>query len=479
MAVALLGCGVVLLGAYLSTRVDADISLGLALAAAAFVVAATCGFLAYPHITVAATVVVFALVPLLKWFTWPEVGGLKDLLVVAAGAAAVIVFAVERRRPDRWVLVLVAALLGLYAINVGGEHGAEWAHGIRLVGGPLVLLLAGLTLPEPQRTFRWAMGALVITATLVAAYGIVQQIVGQDTLVDSWGYSENAQVRTVGDDRLRSFGTLDDSFAYAALLWFGIAAAFFWLRRGPLAWGAALLMLVGLGFSFVRTATLILFAFAALALARRQSGFRENLAVAAVLFTAGVALAVVGETDETTTRAGHSEGGSLTGRIEVWKNALGDDPGELVIGHGVGEIGTAASRAIDPAIPSGFDPHPRQSVDSGYVAAIVDVGVVGLILLLVLLGRLMVLAFRAARDEKIAGWVALALIVSLVLDALLRSSFTGFPTGYLCLLLVGVALAAVRDDPRLPTPGAVETPRSRPVAGMLGDTGKGLDLTRR
>src|SRR5918999_3293058 len=110
MALALLGCALVLFGAFLSTRIDAEIDVGLALLAAVFVVAATCGFLAYPHLAVAATVVVFALVPLLRWFTWPEVGGLKDLLVLAAFAAAVIVIAYERRLPDRWILILVAAL---------------------------------------------------------------------------------------------------------------------------------------------------------------------------------------------------------------------------------------------------------------------------------------------------------------------------------------------------------------------------------
>jgi O-antigen ligase len=456
MAVALLGCALVLLGAFLSTRIDAEIGVGLALLAAVFVVAATCGFLAYPHLAVAATVAVFALVPLLRWFTWPEVGGLKDLLVIAAFAAAVIVFAYERRLPDRWILILVAALLGLYAVNVGGGHGAEWAHGVRLVGEPLLLLLAGLMLPEPRRTFRYAMGALIITGCVVAAYGIVQQVAGPWTLVESWGYSFTEQVQILSDGQLRSFGTLDDAFAYAALLAFGVAAAIFWLRRGPLAWAVALLMLAGLAFSFVRTGALILVALAAVALARREYGFRENIAIVALLITVAMALAIGGETRDTPGERGQAQattesdvedpaGGTVGGRVEVWRNAIGSDPAEWLVGRGVGEAGTAASRASDPTIPSGDAAGPTESVDSGYVAAIVDVGVIGFAVLLGLLARLIVLAVRATGQKLIEGWIALALLVSLVVDALTRSSFTGFPTAFLCLFLVGIALAAAAE----------------------------------
>ena len=89
------------------------------------------------------------------------------------------------------------------------------------------------------------MGALVITTCLVAAYGILQQVVGPETLV-GWGYSFESQIR-IAYGHLRSFGTLDEGFGYALLLAFGIAAVFFWVRRGPLAWGALPILLLGLG----------------------------------------------------------------------------------------------------------------------------------------------------------------------------------------------------------------------------------------
>ena len=73
-------------------------------------------------------------------------------------------------------------------------------------------------------------------------------------------------------------------------------------------------------------------------------------------------------------------------------------------------------------------------------------GFIGLAVLLALFGRLAALAIAGARQRSDAGWVALGLLTTLLLDALARSSFTGFPTAFLGLLLVGVALAAVRAE---------------------------------
>ena len=154
-------------------------------------------------------------------------------------------FLFDRRIVDRWVLILAAILIGLYVLNVGSGHGTAWAQGVRLTGEPLVLLLVGMILPDPRRTFRWALATLIGTGCLVAAYGIFQQLVGKWTLVE-WGYSFEAQVRSLGNGQLRSFGTLDDPFAYAAFLLFALAAVFFWLRKGPIAWGAGTLILIGL-----------------------------------------------------------------------------------------------------------------------------------------------------------------------------------------------------------------------------------------
>jgi hypothetical protein len=232
----------------------------------------------------------------------------------------------------------------------------------------------------------------------------------------------------------------------------------FWLRRGAFAWAAGGLMLIGLAFSYVRTAALVLAAFVGLLLARRgylPSGALAMAATAVVgLFVIGGAGGTETKTYTITTRHGtvtqSAQSGNLVlnGRVSAWEAALGKDPREWVFGRGVGKVGTGAARAsYTIAAPTGGQNNgaATQAVDSGYLATIADVGIVGLVLLLTLFARLFLLSGRAAAKDSGAGWVALALLVCLLLDALTRASFTGFPTAFLGLLLVGIALAAARE----------------------------------
>ena len=287
LAVVALGTAVILLVTY--AAVAPEIGLGALLVVAVYV-AAVAGFLRAPHLAVAATVVLFVLIPSLKVFVGDWVGALKDLVVVGAVSAGIVLCVSERRLPDRWILIPVGLLLGLYVVNLGGGHGVAWAQGVRLIAEPLVLLLVGLMLPQPRRTFRWALGALVAAACFAAAYGLLQHAVGKWTLVDDWGYSFTKQVRTI-PHHLRSFGTFDDPFAYAAFLLFGIGVLMFWLRRGALVWAAGGLMLAGLVFSYVRTAAVVLAAFIGLLLIRRGHVSVRALAIAT---TALVAVVVAG-----------------------------------------------------------------------------------------------------------------------------------------------------------------------------------------
>ena len=464
------GAALTVIAAYASVRMGAQIGLGVLLVIAIFV-ASVAGFMVRPHVAVAGTIVLFALIPALKVFVGDWVGSIKDLVTIAAVLAGVLLLVFGRRQPDRLILGLVGLLLGLYVINVGGGHGIAWAQGLRLVAEPLLLLLVGLTLPDPRRNLRWAMWALIGMACVAAFYGIVQQAVGGQWTLIGWGYSFDKQLRTIGGN-LRSFGTFDDPFAYAAFLLFGIAALVFWLRRGVLAWGAGALMLIGLGLSYVRTAALILAGFVGLMLARRghlPSGALVMVATAVIgLFVIGAAGGSQSKTYGIKTRHGtvtqSSQSGSLVlnGRISAWQAALGNDPKEWLFGRGVGKVGTAAARAtysFAPPTDSQKNGATTQAVDSGYLAAIADVGILGLVVLLVLLGRLFLLSGRAAQRDSNAGWVALGLLVCLMLDALTRASFTGFPTAFLGLLVVGVALAAARAEAESEPPAAGSTPR--------------------
>jgi len=85
------------------------------------------------------------------------------------------------------------------------------------------------------------------------------------------------------------------------------------------------------------------------------------------------------------------------------------------------------------------------AVDSGYFATIADVGVVGLVVLLALFYRAFALGVDATRRDEALGWFALALIVTMLLDALTRASFTGFPSAFVGMLMLGLTLAAVAE----------------------------------
>lgn len=451
------GCAALtVLGAYASVRMGAQIGLGV-LVGVLFFGGTIAAFLMVPHLAIAGTIVLFALIPAMKVFVGDWVGAVKDLVTVAAVISGIVLVVSGRGQPDRLTVGLVGLLLGLYVINVGGGHGIAWAQGLRLVAEPLLLLLVGLTLPNPRRTLRWAMGALIAAACIAAAYGILQQAVGGQWTLVGWGYSFDKQLRTINGN-LRSFGTFDDPFAYAAFLLFGIAALMFWLRRGAFAWAAGGLMLIGLAFSYVRTAALVLAAFVGLLLARRghlPSGALAMGATAIVgLFVIGSAGGTETKTYTITTRHGtvtqNAQSGNLVlnGRVSAWEAALGKDPREWVFGRGVGKVGTGAARASYTIAAPTTGPNngaATQAVDSGYLATIADVGIVGLLVLLTLFARLFLLSGRAAAKDLGAGWVALALLVCLLLDALTRASFTGFPTAFLGLLLVGIALAAARE----------------------------------
>src|ERR671931_236464 len=163
-----------LFAAYLSVKMGAQIGFGLVLVMA-FFAACVLGFLLAPHWTAALMIPTFAFIPAAKVLVTPTIGPLKDVVTLGAILATLSVLVLEpskeRRRllPDRWVLLAVGLLLGLYVVNVGGGHGIAWAQGLRLTAEPLLLLVAGLTLANPRRTAPWGTCAPWIVPAARAA----------------------------------------------------------------------------------------------------------------------------------------------------------------------------------------------------------------------------------------------------------------------------------------------------------------------
>jgi hypothetical protein len=438
-------------------------TLGLEIAGVLLIFVGFVGaFLAVPHWALAATILLYSVVPALKDFVTPAAGGLKDVVDFAAILAAALLIGFDRRRVDRWVGLLVGLFLLLYIVNIGHGHGANWIEGLRLTGEPMLLLIVGFVLPNPRRNLRWALGGFVVAGLLNALYGLLQQLVGPAELV-TLGYSYGDQVRTIGPF-LRSFGTLDDPFAYAALLYFSIAAAYFLLRRGWVLWAVEAILLLGLLASTVRTAALVLLGFLVLAAVHKKLTFPAACLGIACAVIAALTLSHSSGVQVQTFAVYYPGAGSalisrptsepgqvlLNGRVSAWTAAVGSHPLDWFFGRGVGTVGTAAQRAslgvFTSASSATGESASGTAVDSGYLATVADVGIIGLLVQLALFGRLIALGARHVRRGEFDGWMPLTFLTALLLDALTRASFTGFPTAFVGFMLVGITIAALQED---------------------------------
>jgi hypothetical protein len=443
-----LGLGLTAFFTLAASQVGGTLSLGMVTVIAIFF-GLIAVFVVAPHIAVACTIPLFALLPTLKVLAFAWIGPAKDLVTIAAICAAAILV-VQRssqgqaQRADFWIATCTAVVATFYFVNVGGlEWDLAWAHGVRLALGPLLLLLVGLTLSQPQRVLHWAMVSLAATATFVAAVGILQQLLGMWRLY-GYGYVFDFHLRTF-HGHLRSFGTLDEPFAYAAFLLLGLAALIMWFRFGMVTLAAGAIILTGLAFSYVRTALIVLLALLALWLARKSYTAMSIFLLAGATAAAFAVLIVSSNTTESrTVRTGASTFLTINGRTESWRIFLGD-PEVWVLGHGVGEVGTAAERATYRISQDKDDVSAQRAVDSGYFAVIADVGILGLIALFAILGRVVGISTEYARTGSGAGWLALALAAVLMIDAVTRASFTGFPTAFLAMLLIGLSLGAALE----------------------------------
>jgi hypothetical protein len=472
------GSAITILAAYIAVSHGATVALEV-LAVLLLFVGSVAAFLITPHRAVAGTVVVFAVLPALKVFISPSIGGVKDVVCLGGFTAAAILVTFDHRRMDGWTASLIALFLGIYIVNPGHGHGSDWLEGLRLTGEPVLLLVVGFVLPDPRRNLRWGLLAMAATGVVVSLYGVLQQVLGIGTL-ESLGYTYGEQIRTIGSN-LRSFGTLDDPFNYAAFLYLALAAGFWSLRKSSLVWIAESIIVVGLLVSFVRTAALVLLGFVMLTAIHRRLTYPALALGSAVAVIAALTLSHSSGIETQAYEVYYTNGGSalisrsvndpggvlLNGRISAWTAAVGPHPIDWLFGRGVGEVGTAAQRASVGVLSTASSAEnlstTATAVDSGYLATVADVGVVGLVLELALFARLITLGVRHVRRGDLEGWLPVTLLSALMLDALTRASFTGFPSAFLGLLLVGLSIAALEASP---SPTGVR-PRSRALAPQL------------
>jgi len=442
---------VTLLAAHSGPKVPLSVLLGVLVFLAVLV-----GFVKAPHVVIACAIPYFCLLPMMKVLVTAQLGPTKDVIEIAAFLAAAVLMLRRRFLREPWegdtqVLVLTLLLLALYVFNIGtairggNVVSLEWFHGVRLVGEPLLLMLVGMTVADPRKTFHWALKSLILTVCGAALIGLFQQVIGPARLI-TLGYSYKNQVRTIGG-HLRSFGPFDEPFDYAAMVAFGLAGVLLWAKKRTVVWMLGPVIAAGLAVSFVRGAALSVVALIALLLARKGYASVATVVLGAAAATAVAFVFLASQpTPGKVVQAGPSTYLTLNGRDRSWRVALGN-PSYWPFGRGVGVFGTAATRVAAESQTPTLDPRFGQAADSGYLATASDVGFIGLGLELALFTRIIVLLRAAIRRGEGAAWFGLGLFVIFLLDAALRSSLTGFPTAHLGMLLVGLTLAATRKPP--------------------------------
>jgi hypothetical protein len=138
---------------------------------------------------------------------------------------------------------------------------------------------------------------------------------------------------------------------------------------------------------------------------------------------------------------------TLNGRTNIWESTL-NSPADWMFGRGVGATGTASLRATRGLTSAkAVQAKGGTVVDSSYFTVVADIGVIGVALVIAFFVRLFEKARAAARRGHRSGWLAMGMLTVTTLDALTRESFTGFPTAYIAMLMIGVAWAAWTEAP--------------------------------
>jgi hypothetical protein len=417
--------------------------------------------------------------PTLDTFVSGAFGPAKDVVVILVGIGTVAGLAVNRGPSpfarDVWLFGATALLLAMYVVDPAGPHNAAWANDMRLALESFGLFLMAMLSPNPERNWRAISMGLVVGATLSAIWGLIQQEIGFRSLVLKFGYTYGSQVRQTASGQFRSFGLLQDPFNYVTVCLLALAVLLFTRRFARWRWPLFAVIAAGAFTAWVRTADVILVLLVLLALAR--SGRRQWAAAGVVMIgVAGLAYLVAsGTTSASTTTTGMPTGGigvllTLDGRTSTWAHDI-PNLGALLVGQGVGQIGSGAARTVAGALGTSAlgskavgvltqQQFLQYNIDSIYLGTIVDVGLLGLLLLLWVFSRVVVLARRATARGSEYGWAALALLLVMVTDGLTRSSLTAFPVGYIGLLSIGAATAAAVEPGRIQ--GSVTKRQHRP-----------------
>jgi hypothetical protein len=383
-------------------------------------------------------------------------GVAKDALVVLLLGVTVLAVLQGRtslaaRLPPLSVGFPLTVLVGLYLLDLGGDHGGGWVFGTRLLLEPLLLLFTGLVTPRPKAALRHLVHAMTAFLAAEAVLAWIQQAVGPDALVYQWGYAFGSQVRLSSGGTLRSPGSFEESFSLAAFAVLGacLALTVASRRQAVVLWISVAAVL---GATQVRTAVLQLAVLAIVVLLRQ--GKTRAAAVGVVGAAAGAVLAAGVYLVSATVPGGPVRPllFTLNGRFDAWGVAY-QGISSLVRGNGVGALGAGSTRAeagLVSAAPA-YDPNRESAalfagdpsfLDSSWAQVLSDVGLVGVVALLAVVVAYAGWLSEPARRDDGAAWLGLAVLAVSVVDWISRTTLGSYPTGFMTFYLLGLATGA-------------------------------------
>jgi hypothetical protein len=388
----------------------------------------------------------------------------EALAIFTAGVAVLSSQQVRRRaRPD-WFWWL-AGLVALAVVWAGVHQSKASIWGLKLDFVYLTLTYAAWRCPLDRRDRDRFISILMGVGVLTALYGIAQEVIGHQRL-NELGYEYNSVLRFNGG-YLRAISTFALPFSFGFFLMMVIviclpvALADLSRRRNVWFVVACPLLAAGLVTSIVRAAML------GLLVGLLYIGIRRFRSVLAVLVPLGlVALFFVPGSSASSALSSDSTKARSTNWTENLDAILAHP-----IGIGVGETGAAKARSYGQTIEEqaaalGVDlSQPDTDVytdsltgggvyqpDNYYIKTVVELGVIGLWLLL----RVLVGALREARRlervpdpaDRAFGIGVTAFLAAAMFSMLFSTYLELFPMDMYFWLLLGITAASVRQyDP--------------------------------
>lgn len=342
----------------------------------------------------------------------------------------------------QWVPAALAMVaLGVSSAIVTGGIIGFWGFKISFLYAvvPVILWRCPFTASDRDRL----VSILMAVGALTALVGLAQQVAGPTRLNDL-GYEYNTAIRFSGG-LLRSFSTFTQPFSFGLfvalvlLVCLPIAMADARRPRNLLFLLASPVLVVGMSTSVVRGATLALVVgLFVLAVWRFRGLFHAAVpAVVAVLF---VPVGVL---------TSYASSSSLDQRATGWQTIF-DSLLTAPLGNGIGTTGSAAEKSEELGADvaelvtygSGSDLYLP---DSQYVKTIIELGPIGLWLLLLLgaaaISTALVVARRSSGDDRALAQGIAASVIGAAAASLVANYLEIFPLDFYFWLLLGVLLS--------------------------------------